>query len=84
MLLQISKSVTKTKPLHYAVVGTEAGVKKLEQLAARPLRIPVIGSIARGTQQLNCSMRGSMGRALNTSAVACRVLWNQLPELGED
>ena len=25
-----------------------------------------------------------MGRALSHSAVECRVLWNQLPELGQD
>ena len=48
------------------------------------LPIPVIGSVARGTQRLNCSMRGSMERALNNSAVECRVLWNQLPELVKD
>ena len=48
------------------------------------LPIPAIGSIARGTQRLNCSMRGSMERALNNSAVECRVLWNQLPELVKD
>ena len=46
--------------------------------------IPAIGSIARGTQWLSCSMHGSMGRTLNTSAIACRVLRNQLPELGKD
>ena len=39
-----------------------------------PLRIPVIGFTARGTQRLNCSMRGSMGRAKNNSAVECCVL----------
>ena len=37
--------------------------------------IPVIGSVARGDQRLNCSMRGSM---------ECCVLWNQLPELVKD
>ena len=37
-----------------------------------------------GTQWRNCSMHGSMGRAVNNSAIACRVLWNQLPELGDD
>ena len=29
-------------------------------------------------------MRGPLVRALNNSAVECRVLWNQLPELGEN
>ena len=48
------------------------------------LAIPVIGSIARGTQRLNCSMRGSMERALSNSAVECRMLWNQLPEVVKD
>ena len=43
--------------------------------------IPVIAFIARGTQGLNCSVHGSMGRALNNSAVACRVPWNQLPAI---
>ena len=38
-------------------------------------RTPVIGSIARGTQRLNCSMRA----VLNNSAAECRVLCNQLP-----
>ena len=56
-----------------------------EQAGTSPLPInPVIGSMARGTQRLSCSMGGSMGRALNDSAVGCRVLWNHLPELGED
>ena len=27
-------------------------------------------------------MRGSVGRALNGSAIECRVLWNQWPEFG--
>ena len=48
------------------------------------LLIPVIGSIARVIQRLNCSVRGSMERALNNSAVECRVLWNQSPELVKD
>ena len=54
-----------------SMLRTRAAVSSL-------LPIPVIGSIARGTQRLNCSMRGSMERALNNSAVECRVLWNQL------
>ena len=49
-----------------------------------PFPIPVIGSIARGTQRLNCSMHGPWSRALNNSAVECRVLWNQLPEFVKD
>ena len=40
-----------------------------------PLRILVIGSVARGDQ---------WSRALSNSAIECRVLWNQLPELGKD
>ena len=48
------------------------------------LPIPVIGSIARGMQRLNCSMHGPWSRALNNSAVDRRVLWNQLPELVKD
>ena len=39
-----------------------------------PFPIQVIGFIARGTQRLNCSLCGSIGRAKNKSAVGCRVL----------
>ena len=31
-----------------------------DYIVSGPFPIPVIGSIARGTQRLNCSMRGSM------------------------
>ena len=48
------------------------------------LPIPVIGSIARGTQRLSCSTHAPWSRALNNSAVECRVLWNQLPEFVKD
>ena len=55
--------------------GRGAGVGQGQVMVSRlPTIIPVIGSIARGTQRLNCSMRGSMGRAWNNSAVECRVL----------
>ena len=66
--------------------GTCTCLRVLARVRASPLRIPVIGSIARGDQRLNCStsMRGPWSRALNSSAVECRVLWNQLPEFVKD
>ena len=40
---------------------SRSGIQPTEaQPPPSPLQIPVIGSIARGTQWLNCSMRGSM------------------------
>ena len=70
--------------------GQRARVLRAESAWARPapvtslLPIPVIGSIARGTQRLNCPMHAPWSRALNNSAVECRVLWNQLLESVKD
>ena len=52
-----------------------------DSLAISLLTIPVTCSIARGAQWLNCSMYSPSSRALSNSAIASRVLWNQLPEL---
>ena len=66
--------------------GCEAGgaLGSCRRSTASPFPILVIGSIARGTRRLNCSMRASTGRASSNSAVEYRVLWNQFPELRKD
>ena len=60
----------------------DVGLARAVEVSLFP--IPEIGSMARGTQWPNCSVYGPWSRALNNSAIACRVLWNQLPELGKD
>ena len=48
------------------------------------LSVLVVGPVACGTQWLSCSMHGSMGRALNSSAVECRMLWDHITAIGQD
>ena len=47
-----------------------AVVRRRRRRQCCPLRIPVIGSIARGTQRLNCSLRGSMEPRIEQSSLS--------------
>ena len=75
--MEIARAYLKGRPPGPIAIGRSEATTSL-------LPIPAIGSIARGTQPLNCSMHAPWSRALNNSAIECRVLWNQFRDFAKD